>query len=1114
LEPIRKYLLAGGLFVILLAAVGIALILASRWLTGSEAVRKKIAAEATRLTGGQLRYEKLALHLLPLPHLTAEQVDFQLPGKVALNTAAMAIYPDFTALLTGSLELDDFVLDRPGIRVEVAHRPPPAGPAAKVDLQKELKETLAAFFSALARLGPDLKIKVRNGQVTVLRPDRADLNLEQINLSLRSREQLIDVALGCFSSLSGQLSIKGRVNLESRSSSGRLKVDALNARAVMAELPPFPGITVSDTRLGLDVKFITAEAEKIEAKVAARLPDVRIQRQKRRLELQDVVIEGDINADFKSLAWDIKTLKIASRNLELESRGKFIYGSPSQPSSLILDAVGRRIDVAAVAQSFTEFAGDQGWVQTAFRIARAGTLTKATCHLEARQTDKGWTVPQLKASGHLDQGLIFIPGAEMNLESVSGEILLVNQRVDFRQMSVHLLFGYYEQLNARIDWQRKATLSVTTPRGTVRLEDFYQWLTAFEGFQVLRRHITTADGKLAVTQLELGGALTSPAEWESHVTAIARDVTITSPELAGPLYLTGGTFGFKLQSMAFEKMQVRYLDAEAVASGKTMGRPGQFESLHLALDGSFGGQALAWMRRFIDLPEHLRVKPPVNVSGLDLQWDNRGKVAVKGELATAGGVRAITDAVLAPGDWQIKRFELNDGLSDISVKLSRRDQRIDLDFAGKLQKETLDRILKKNETLQGWVAGEIKASLDINNPRATNITGTLRGEGLVVRLLPVSAIEFKRFHLNCQGKTAELDSADLIFADTQMQLKGTAGITAEAYTFDLDLVTDHLDADAFSKIRKAAPEQAATPATDAHKKPPINGVIRFRTPRFTFKDYTWSPVEADVAFWSDTVDVNITRADLCGIATPGTVTIKPDGLHLAFRPSAARKDLQATWECLQARPLRAESLYSLAGTIETRGTTANLMENLTGEIAFSSDDGMIYRATLLTRIIAFLNITEDLIGEESGLDEKGFGYDAIRAHAYISGGTLDVDEFLVDGHSMKISGEGEVNLVDKTLDVTLLAAPLKTFDRVVRKIPVVGYITGGSVLSVPIRISGSFADYQVRPLPPGAVGRGLMGIMERTLKAPLKVVESLPGLEGRAEPSAESKKNNSSATEP
>jgi len=57
---------------------------------------------------------------------------------------------------------------------------------------------------------------------------------------------------------------------------------------------------------------------------------------------------------------------------------------------------------------------------------------------------------------------------------------------------------------------------------------------------------------------------------------------------------------------------------------------------------------------------------------------------------------------------------------------------------------------------------------------------------------------------------------------------------------------------------------------------------------------------------------------------------------------------------------------------------------------------------------------------------------------------------------------------------------------------VVGYITGGSVLSAPVKIKGRTADPQLVPLPPAAVGRGLAGILERTLKAPLKIVESLP----------------------
>ncbi len=107
---------------------------------------------------------------------------------------------------------------------------------------------------------------------------------------------------------------------------------------------------------------------------------------------------------------------------------------------------------------------------------------------------------------------------------------------------------------------------------------------------------------------------------------------------------------------------------------------------------------------------------------------------------------------------------------------------------------------------------------------------------------------------------------------------------------------------------------------------------------------------------------------------------------------------------------------------------------------------------------------------------------------------------------MKVSGEGTVDLMNDNLDLNLLVAPLKTVDRLVKKMPVVGYITGGSVLSAPVRIQGSTADPQVRPLPPAAVGRGLMGILERTLKAPLKVVESLPGGDETREDSMEEPK--------
>jgi len=350
-----------------------------------------------------------------------------------------------------------------------------------------------------------------------------------------------------------------------------------------------------------------------------------------------------------------------------------------------------------------------------------------------------------------------------------------------------------------------------------------------------------------------------------------------------------------------------------------------------------------------------------------------------------------------------------------------------------------------------------------------------------------------------------LQSADLLFAGTPMHLKGKAGITDAAYTFDLELTADHLDASALARIQKEPPRTPEKPDDPTREKPPIDGIIRFKTPRFTFKEYTWKPLHADIAIKADVVNITATQADLCGITTPGTVRIEPDGVNLSFRPSAEKKNMQATWECLQDKPLQADGFYSLTGTIEAQGPAEDLVPNLMGEISFSSDNGMIHRSNLLTKIFAFLNITEVFAGKTSGLREKGFGYDTIRAHAAIQSGVLNFDEILVDGHTMKISGEGKINLVKETLDMSLLVAPLKTFDRLVKKMPVLGYITGGSVLSVPVRIRGSTSNPEVVPLPPADVGRGLMGILERTLKAPLKVVESLPGVDAQQNPTGNEK---------
>ena len=1078
-------MIAGVLLVITLVVIGIALILASHWLTASDVAREKIAAETTLLTGGQLHYNKLALHLLPMPHLTALQVDFRIPGKVSLDIASLEIYPDLGTLLTGNVELEKLVIVRPSTRIKLPVPPSDRKLLQKTDTANRFKETLATVFGALTKLGPDLKIKVRDGTFGLFRPDKTELKVDRINLLINSLQEIVTLKLQCRSNVSTLVKFTGSVNLETRKSEGLLKLDGLNARALLAQLGLHFEMALSDTSAGLEMAFSAQAGDSVQARVSGQIPAVELKRQKRHVTLQKIDFKGKLVADARKLHWEINSLKVGSPGLELGGSGTYIFNKPTSPGKLDLDVDGQYIDVAGVAQSFTAIAGDLTWVRSAFEVARAGILDKASCSLKVGVTGGKWTVEDIRARGSLSGGLITIPDVGLDIEGVSGEVVLDNERVDFKAMKGRLPFGTFDKLDARIDWQKTAMLGISSSRATLTLEKFYPWLVALEGLKDLRENVLTTSGELNLTRLELSGPLTSPARWSIEVAAGVEDVTIVARELSGPLYLQQGQVNVKPQMLSFEKVHFNYLDADAVTTltlWGTLPRPGK---LDLTFDGTIGAQALGWASQRIAFPEYLRVQAPLQLSDVSLQWDDQPGATLAGEVITAAGTRVFADAVFAPGEWRVNRFELKDNVSDVSLKLARSAGRIDLDYSGNLQKATLDSILKENTVLKGWFAGNLKASYNIFEPRSSSLSGTVRGEGLVLPHLTVSPFELKQFSIECREQNARLESVDLIIAGTPLHLAGTAGVTSREYRFDLDLSADNFDAEVFNRIQKGLLSVDAEQADDKQEKLPINGTVRFKAQQFRFKKYTWTPLHANIDIRPGTVKAVVNRAELCGVSTPGSIKITPDGLHLDFKPVASNQNLQQTWECLQTKPLEADSRFNLEGQLESHGPAKGLVNALHGNLAFSSDKGSIHQSNILTQIFSILNITEVFAGKTSGLGEKGFGYDTIRARASIKAGVLNFDELFVDGHSMKISGEGTVNFIDDAVNVTLLVAPLKTIDRLVSKIPVVGYIAGGSLISVPIRIKGRLADPEVIPLPAGAIRRGLVGILERILETPL-----------------------------
>jgi uncharacterized protein YhdP len=102
-------------------------------------------------------------------------------------------------------------------------------------------------------------------------------------------------------------------------------------------------------------------------------------------------------------------------------------------------------------------------------------------------------------------------------------------------------------------------------------------------------------------------------------------------------------------------------------------------------------------------------------------------------------------------------------------------------------------------------------------------------------------------------------------------------------------------------------------------------------------------------------------------------------------------------------------------------------------------------------------------------------------------GIFTIETCSLDGPTLRMTCAGNIDLPDKTLDITVLAAPLKTVDRIVKHLPVIGYILGGSLISIPIKVKGPLSDPTVVPLSPSAVGEGLLEMMKRTFQLPVKL---------------------------
>ena len=183
---------------------------------------------------------------------------------------------------------------------------------------------------------------------------------------------------------------------------------------------------------------------------------------------------------------------------------------------------------------------------------------------------------------------------------------------------------------------------------------------------------------------------------------------------------------------------------------------------------------------------------------------------------------------------------------------------------------------------------------------------------------------------------------------------------------------------------------------------------------------------------------------------------------------------------------------SMQGDLTGRGhTAADLKKSALGSIKFKCEKGSLQRFGVLSKIFSILNVSQLLKFKLPDMISGGMPYNQITASVAVKDGVVTCSDFFISSDAINISAVGKVDLVRETIDATIGVQPLQTVDKVVNRIPVVGWILTGdknSFLSTYFEAKGKVDDPVVRAIPVKAMAKGVLDIFMRVFELPAKLI--------------------------
>ena len=402
----------------------------------------------------------------------------------------------------------------------------------------------------------------------------------------------------------------------------------------------------------------------------------------------------------------------------------------------------------------------------------------------------------------------------------------------------------------------------------------------------------------------------------------------------------------------------------------------------------------------------------------------------------------------------------------------------------------MEGLLATESERHGHIEGDFHALVPRHHLGKTSAGGTLKAAGLMIPT-PAGEVAIEALDLRAAGNRLTASSSTLALEEQRLSVTGNATFQDEGIVLDMDVATSGIAWEHVEKVldRMKSEKKAAAGTKERESSSfPISGILRLSIGSFTFRDLAWKPVLADFELAKESVSATVRKAEVCGISTTGELQFLRGGEMSAMaRVASMGPDIAASLTCLGFENAGITGRYEASLQVEGKARAAELSRALQGPLAFQASKGTMGKTSVVTKVLAVVNMTQ-VFGGKSRIGEA-MPFDEFTVEGQVEDGRVSIREAALKSPSFTMVGSGTVGFLDKSLDLTILARPFSTMDRILQKIPVLRYILGGNFLSVAAKVTGNLDDPKIRLAPAKDVGQGLVNILARTVKLPVHVFD-------------------------